>query len=426
MASVIFYFQVHQPHRLRRYSVFDNDPFYFEDSRNRAICEKVADKCYRPATSLMLDLVKRHKGNFRVSYAITGTVLDQMERYTPDVLDLFKRLADTGCCEFLGETYFHSLSFIYSPKEFREQVEMHTKRVQELFGQTPTVFRNTELIYHNDLARELASITDEQGNPRFFGTLCEGTDQLLGYRSPNYVYTPPANEDGTPLLGRDGRPFGLLLKNYRLSDDMAFRFGNRGWEEWPLTAEKFARWVHQINGDGYLCNLFMDYETFGEHQWADTGIFNFLDKLPEAIFDVAPGQNHFNTPTEALTRLEPVGAYDVPDFISWADTERDLTAWRGNAMQWNALEETYKLEKLIKDRVIEVKNSGDPKRTEEAGHVLNDWRKLTTSDHFYYMCTKYWADGDVHKYFSPYDSPYEGYINFMNVLDNVRTRLAKV
>ncbi|KAA0217336.1 MAG: alpha-amylase [Leptolyngbya sp. PLA3] len=426
MASVIFYFQVHQPHRLRRYSVFDEDPFYFDDAANRRICEKVAEKCYRPATSLILDLVRKHKGNFKVSYSLTGTVLDQMERFTPDVLDLFKELAKTGCCEFIGETYFHSLAFLYSFSEFRDQVEMHTQRIQDLFGQTPTVFRNTELIYSNELSRALSNMTDDDGHPRFYGTVCEGTDHHLGFRSPNFVYKPPMI-DGRAMTGRENRTFGLLLKNYRLSDDIAFRFGNRGWDEWPLTAEKFARWVHQINGNGYLCNLFMDYETFGEHQWADSGIFGFLEHLPAAVFDVAPGENHFNTPSEALRRFDPVGVYDVKDFISWADTERDLTAWRGNAMQWNALEETYRLEREIKKRVAEVlRAEDDPKTRENAHHLLNDWRKLTTSDHFYYMCTKYWADGDVHKYFSPYDSPYDSYINFMNVLDNVRTRMAEL
>ncbi|RMH11053.1 MAG: alpha-amylase [Planctomycetota bacterium] len=425
MASVVFYFQVHQPHRLRRYSVFDEDPFYFDDDANRRICEKVADKCYRPATRLILDLVRRHEGNFKVSYSITGTVLDQMERFTPDVIELFRQLAETGCCEFIGETYFHSLAFLYSFTEFRDQVGLHTKKIEELFGQTPTVFRNTELIYSNELARALANMTDEEGTPRFYGTLCEGVDHLLGFRSPNYVYRPPAL-DGRVLTGRENRPFGLLLKNYRLSDDIAFRFGNRAWEEWPLTAEKFARWVHQINGDGFLCNLFMDYETFGEHQWEDTGIFSFLEHLPAAIFDVAPGENHFNTPSEVFRRFDPVGEYDVHNFISWADTERDLTAWRGNAMQWNALEETYRLERDIKDRVAEAMASGDAEARERALCLLNDWRKLTTSDHFYYMCTKFWADGDVHKYFSPYDSPYDSYINFMNVLDNVRTRAAEL
>ncbi len=419
MASVVFYFQVHQPYRLRRYSVFDTDPFYFDDAANKQILLKVADKCYRPATSLILDLVKKHKGNFRVSYAITGVVLDQLEAWAPDVIDLFKRLAESGCCEFIGETYHHSLSFLYSREEFGQQIDMHTQRIQDLFGQTPRVFRNTELTYNNDVAWYVNSLKKPDGSPRFLGMLCEGVDRILGFRSPNYVYRPPNTGDGATT----GRPFALLLKNYRLSDDIAFRFSNRDWKEWPLNAEKFAKWVHQINGDGYLCNLFMDYETFGEHQWADTGVFDFLHKLPEAIFDVAPGQNHFNTCSEAFERFDPVGAYDVPHMISWADTERDLSAWLGNAMQANALQETYKLERPIKAALAEASRRGDAARAEQLGFLLGDWRKLTTSDHFYYMCTKYFADGDVHKYFNPYDSPYDSYINFMNVLDNVRTRL---
>lgn len=417
MASVVFYFQVHQPFRLRRYSVFDHDPFYFDDHHNAEILRKVAEKCYRPATQKILDLVRRHEGRFRVSYSLTGVVLDQLEAWAPDVLDLFKQLADTGCCEFLGETYHHSLSFLYSREEFRSQIDLHTRKIESLFGQTPRVFRNTELIYNNDLAHFIASLKDEAGAPRFLGALCEGVDNVLGYRSPNYLYTPP----GIKWRAAEA-PFRLLLKNYRLSDDIAFRFSNRGWAEWPLTAEKFASWVNLINGDGYVCNLFMDYETFGEHQWADTGIFEFLDALPEKVFDVNPEQNHFITPTEAIRRFEPVGDFDAPDMISWADTERDLSAWLGNPMQSNALHELYALERPIKARRDRLADEDEPARR-HAAHLLEDWRKLTTSDHFYYMCTKWFSDGDVHKYFNPYDSPYDAYINFMNVLDNVRTRL---
>ncbi len=425
MASVVFYFQVHQPFRLKRYSVFDSHPFYFDTTKNGDICKKVATKCYRPATNLMLDLVKRHKGNFKVSYALTGVVLDQLQEFAPDVIDTFKRLAETGCCEFLGETYYHSLSFLYSRAEFAEQVQMQTRKIQDLFGQTPKVFRNTELIYNNDVARFVSEMPDDKGKGRRFkGIICEGVDRILGYRSPNYVYRPPAF-NSQPLQGAGKKPFGVLLKNYRLSDDIAFRFSNRGWAEWPLSAEKFAGWVNQINGDGYLCNLFMDYETFGEHQWEDTGIFKFLDALPEKVFDVNPGHNHFVTPSEAFDQFDPVGEYDVPQFISWADTERDLTAWRGNAMQNNALEEIYRLEKNVKQAMQKAEVSGNAKAIADAKYLLEDWRKLTTSDHFYYMCTKYFADGDVHKYFNPYDSPYDSYINFMNVLDNVRTRLAQ-
>jgi alpha-amylase len=344
-----------------------------------------------------------------------------MEAYCPDVIDTYREMAQTGCCEFVGETYYHSLAGLYNREEFTDQVDMHTRKIQNLFGVTPTVFRNTELIYSNDLAWYVSQMKDPAGNGRFYGMITEGTDFHLGYRAPTFVYHPP----GKPI-GRDGRPFGTLLKNYRLSDDIAFRFSNRGWAEWPLTAEKFAKWANLVNGNGYLVNLFMDYETFGEHQWADTGIFEFLAALPQMWFDVNPGQNHFITPSMALTEFSPVGEYDVHNYISWADTERDLTAWRGNAMQHNALEETYRLGHEIRESWKAAAKHGPDERRTTAGHLLADWRKLTTSDHFYYMCTKYFADGDVHKYFNPYDSPYDSYINFMNVLDNLRTRLARL
>lgn len=394
MASVCFYFQVHQPFRLRRYSVFDTDPFYFDNEANERILRKVTEKCYLPTTTKILDLIRRHEGRFRVSYSISGVALEQFELWAPEIIDLFKQLAATGACEFLCETTHHSLSFLFSRDEFDEQVRNQQKKIQSLFGYTPRVFRNTELTYSNLLAQHLAQEFDYQG------ILCEGVDGLLGYRSPNYLYRPPGVDS-----------LKLMLKNFRLSDDIAFRFSNRGWTEWPLTAEKFAKWVNQINGDGYVCNLFMDYETFGEHQWADTGIFDFLDAMPEKIFDINPGQNDFKTPSECLGVYEPVGRYDVPKMISWADTERDLSAWLGNEMQEGAAAELYKLETPVKEK----HEAGDP-------YILEDWRKLTTSDHLYYMCTKYWADGDVHKYFSPYDSPYDSYINFMNVLDNLRVR----
>lgn len=410
MASVSFYFQVHQPFRLRRYSVFDTDPFYFDETANREILLKVADKCYRPATRKILDLVRRHEGRFRVSYAISGVCLEQFEKWAPDVIDLFKELADTGACEFIGETSHHSPSFLFSRDEFDRQVDAHRDKIKELFGQTPSVFRNTELMYHDDLAWHIA----QRGEHR--AILCEGVDRLLKFRSPNYVYAPPRFE-GQPESVAD-RPVSLLLKNYQLSDDIAFRFGNRDWKEWPLSAERFASWVNDINGDGYICNLFMDYETLGEHQWADTGIFEFLDALPEKIFDVNPGQNDFLTPSQVLDCHEPVGEYAAPNWISWADTERDLSAWLGNPLQDNAVEELYS----IRDAVYE--RDGNPRSGNESDrYVLEDWRKLTTSDHLYYMCTKFWSDGDVHKYFSPYDSPYDAYINFMNVLDNMKTRV---
>ncbi|MCF7957253.1 MAG: glycoside hydrolase family 57 protein [Phycisphaerae bacterium] len=388
MASVCFYFQVHQPNRLRRYSVFDKDHNYFDDYKNAKICRKVAGKCYLPANRLMLKLIERHQGQFKIAYSLTGTVLDQFEAFSPEVISTFHALAQTGCVEFLAETYYHSLSFLYSKEEFTEQVEMHKKRIMDLFGQEPNVFRDTELIYNNDVA----TWAKEAG---FKGVVCEGADHILGYRSPNFLYTPPGEND-----------IRLLLKNYRLSDDIAFRFSNQDWPEWPLTATKFSKWVSNVNGCGHTVNLFMDYETFGEHQWEDTGIFKFMEHLPQEV--LRHPDNNFMLPSEVIDTFDPVGEYDVPWMTSWADVERDLSAWLGNAMQSNALHELYQLEKKVKD-------SGDP-------DILSDWRKLQTSDHFYYMCTKWFADGDVHKYFNPYDSPYDSYINFMNVLDNLQGR----
>jgi alpha-amylase len=389
MASVVFYFQVHQPFRLRRYSIFESDKNYFDQWRNEQICRKVVSKCYLPANLLLLDLVRRHKGHFRISYSLTGTIIEQLKLWAPEVMDSFKALADTGCVEFIAETYYHSLAFLYNRQEFINQTMIHRNLIKDLFGQTPRVFRNTELTYNNDVAK----VVEDMG---FDAILTEGADHVLGYRSPNFIYNPP-----------NCSRLRLMMKNYRLSDDMAFRFGNRGWNEWPLTADKFAGWVDQINGNGYVCNLFMDYETFGEHQWADTGIFEFLRALPDKV--LATGKNDFLTVSQAVDRYHAVGEVDVPHMISWADTERDISAWLGNGMQANALHDVY----ALAEEVLDCGDIG----------VIGDWRKLQTSDHFYYMCTKWFADGDVHKYFNPYDSPYDAYINYMNILDNVRGRI---
>ncbi|MCD6394794.1 MAG: glycoside hydrolase family 57 protein [Planctomycetes bacterium] len=388
MASVVFYFQVHQPFRLRRYTIFDSDPNYFDDAQNEKICRKVVNKCYLPTNKLIKDLIDRHKGQFRVSYSLTGTVIEQFKRWAPDALESFLDLARTGCVEFIAETYYHSLAFLYDRREFITQTRMHSDLMEELFGQRPRIFRNTELTYNNDVAK----VVEDMG---FDAILTEGADHVLGYRSPNFIYNPPNCAN-----------LRILLKNYRLSDDIAFRFGNRDWPEWPLTTDKFVRWVDQINGNGYVCNLFMDYETFGEHQWEDTGIFEFLRALPQSLLET--GKNDFLTVSQAIDRYPPVGEIDVPHMISWADTERDLSAWLGNSMQANALHDLYALAE-------DVLSTGDET-------LIADWRKLQTSDHFYYMCTKWFADGDVHKYFNPYESPYDAYINYMNILDNIRSR----
>jgi alpha-amylase len=310
MPAVCFYFQVHQPYRLRHYTVFDSGHDYFDELKNRQICRKVATKCYLPANRLMLDLIKRHDGKFRIAYSVTGIVLEQFQKYCPEVMSTFDALAQTGCVEFLGETYYHSLSFLYSRGEFVEQVTKQRDMIQKLFGQTPKVFRNTELIYSNEVAQAI----EKMGG--YVAVLAEGADHILGHRNSNFVYRAPGCEK-----------VKLLLKNYRLSDDIAFRFSNRGWAEWPLTAEKFAHWVNRVNGCGHTVNLFMDYETFGEHQWEDTGIFSFMRHLPEKVLQ--HGDNCFMTPSEVAEKFEVMDTVDVPHMVSWADTERDLSAWLG-------------------------------------------------------------------------------------------------
>ncbi len=393
MVSICFYFQVHQPFRLRRYQVFDigRNHNYFDDEKNAEVMRKVARKCYLPTNKVMLDLIHRYPGQFKISFSVSGVCLEQMGLYAPEVLESFKELARTGQVEFLAETYYHSLSFIYDKDEFKEQVAKQMALVHDLFGQTPKVFRNTELIYNN----ELAWYVEQMG---FKTILAEGWDAVLGWRNSNFVYHAKTTSG-----------LKLLMKNYSLSDDVAFRFSNRGWESWPLTAEKYADWLSSVNGNGDIVNLFMDYETFGEHQWEDTGIFDFLRALPGEV--LKHPHNDFKTVSEVSESYSVRDEIDVHNFISWADVERDLSAWLGNAMQTNSIEELYKLGRAIKA-------SGDLQ-------LIEDWRRLTTSDHYYYMCTKWFSDGDVHKYFNPYDSPYEGYISFMNVLNDIALR-AKV
>jgi alpha-amylase len=391
MPSVCFYFQVHQPFRIKRYSFFDigNDHFYEDDTKNIEILNKVSEKCYLRANHTMLELIKKHRGKFKVSYSISGTLIEQLEIYRPDVLQSFVDLAKTGCVEFLSETYYHSLSYIYSKTEFKRQVKMHADKIQQHFGQKPKVFRNTELIYNN----EIAAFIEKLG---YKGILCEGVDNLLNGRSPNYVYQPK----GTAKIK-------ALLKNYRLSDDIAFRFSDVNWNEFPLKADKFASWVHKIAGNGEVVNLFMDYETFGEHQWESTGIFDFLSHLPSEI--MKHKDFSFMTPSEVIAKFPCRDVYDVKDYTSWADAERDLSAWLSNSMEQEAAKRLYDLEK-------KVMASGNEE-------LIHTWGKLQTSDHFYYMCTKFWSDGDVHKYFSPYDSPYDAYIYFMNVYSDFEATL---
>ncbi len=395
MSAICLYFQVHQPYRLKKYRVFDigHDRDYFASPpgsrlNNKEVLQKVAGKSYLPANKLFLELLRAHP-RLKIAYSLSGVVLEQLEEYSPETLASFQELVATGRVELLAETYYHSLSFIFSKPEFDRQVKLHSQKIKQLFRKIPKVFRNTELIYNNDLAQEIEKLG-------FTGILAEGADHILGWRSPNFLYKPV----GTTKIK-------LLLKNFRLSDDVAFRFSTPTWSEFPLTAPKFAQWVSAVNGNGDTVNLFMDYETFGEHQWEDTGIFEFLRHLPGEL--LRHPDNYFVTPSEAVAKLPAVAELDFPHFVSWADVERDISAWLGNAMQDDASAKLYELESAV----LKTK---DPQ-------LISDWRKLQTSDHFYYMCTKWFADGDVHKYFNPYESPYDAFIAYMNVLRDLKLRL---
>lgn len=411
MRNICFYFQVHQPYRLRNYRFFEigNNHHYFDDYQNRYIMRRVADKCYLPMNRLLLDLAKEYGQQFRFSFSISGVALEQFSHYTPEVIDSFRALAETGCAEFLAETYSHSLSALKSEEEFRYQVNRQQRLLRDLVGVESTAFRNTELIYSDDIG-------DMVYRMGFDVMLTEGAKHILGWKSPNYMYCNAVN----PRLK-------LLLKNFRLSDDIAFRFSQQSWEGWPLTTEKFVDWLNQIDEREEVVNLFMDYETFGEHQWAETGIFDFMRALPGRVF--AASNFGFATPGELSRRMQPVAQVHVPHPISWADEERDLTAWLGNDLQDDAFDALYSLTDsmhyvLKYAREMEQEHPGSS-AANELRSLHNDWLKLQTSDHFYYMCTKWFADGDVHKYFNPYGTPYDAYINYMNVLSDFMLRLSR-
>jgi alpha-amylase len=395
--SVVLYFQVHQPWRLRPYGFFDvgRSRRWFDDATNRRILRRVADRCYRPANRALLDLVRRHDGRFRCAFSVSGTALDQMERWAPSALSSFRALARTGAVEVLAETSHHSLSCRADLAEFRRQALAHAERVEALFGAKPTTFRNTELVVDPGVAREV----EDMG---FTALLAEGADGWLRGRTPHATYRV-----------RGGGRLALLLRSYRLSDDVAFRFGDRGWPEWPLTPEKFAGWLSRAavedEAAGGPIGLFMDYETFGEHHAGEGGILRFLSALPDAVL-ARPGLR-FLTPAQAVVAHPPRRALAVSRPVSWADAERDLTAWLGNDMQREAHRALYDVLPAVR-------------RAARAGRqdLLEAWRRLSTSDHVYYMCTKWFSDGDVHKYFSPYASPHDAYLAFVNVLDDLEDR----
>ncbi len=399
MLNIIFYFQVHQPYRLKHFNVLDigHNANMFNDKLNGQVMRKVAEKCYLPTNKLLLELIRQSEGRFKIAYSITGTAIEQFKQYSPETLDSFKKLVDTGCVEIMGETYFHSLAFLYDTNEFLDQVMMHRELMQQEFGYYTTTFRNTELIYQDRLSDLIYEVEG------FKTIVTEGVDRILDWRTPLYAYKNYSKD------------INLLLKYYQLADDIAFRFSNRDWPEYPLTVEKFVNWIDHLTlaetgGKNLFLNLFMDYETFGEHQWASSGIFDFMRHFPKAV--LAKQHLGFANPKDInhLTNYQQE-SLSFPEAVSWADEQRDLSAWLENDMQKNAIETLYEL-------FTRIKQKGDP-------DLLRIARLLSTSDHFYYMCSKYFQDGDVHKYFSPYDSPDQAYVYYITALAELEERLLR-
>jgi alpha-amylase len=392
--AICLYFQVHQPFRLKRYRFFDlgHDHYYYDDFSNESIMRKVAEKCYLPANDIILDLIQQHKGKFKVTFSLSGLAINQFRLYAPEVLDSFRKLGETGMVEFLAETNSHSLASLKSRSEFERQVSNHKAMLKEFLNFEPTSFRNTELIYSDVIGSWIADMG-------FKSVLTEGAKHVLGWKSPNYLYCNSIN----PRLK-------VLLRNFVLSDDIAFRFSNRNWNEWPLTATKYASWISKLAPKSEILNIFLDYETFGEHNWKESGIFDFLYHMPGTVLKKTPFV--FSTPSEISDILQPVSAITIPSPISWADEERDITAWLGNDLQIAAHDKLYSLAEKVNKC--------------EDNQIKKDWEYLQASDHFYYMATKFFSDGVVHAYFNPYETPYDAFMNFMNVLSDFEIRLKKI
>ncbi len=389
MKTICFYFQIHQPFRLRNYRFFDiGSNYYYDDFTNEEVIERLAHRSYVPANYILLEMIRKANGKFKVAFSISGIALEQLEIYSPEFIDSMRELVKTGCVEFLSETYAHSLASLKDPEEFEEQVRAHDLKIEQMFGLKPKVFRNTELIYNDDIAEMVQGMG-------FEGMITEGARHILGWKSPNYLY----NSAAAPKLK-------LLLKNFKLSDDIAFRFSNYEWSEYPLTAEKYIDWIASSPEDEQIFNLFMNYDTLGELQPRESGIFEFMKALPQ--FAEEKGIS-FSTPSEAINQLRPIDMLSVIHPISWADEERDVSAWLGNLLQNEAFDKLYSIAervRLCSDR-----------------HLKQDWYYLQSSDHFYYMCTKHMADGAIHAHYSPYDNPYEAFTNYMNVLSDFMVRV---
>lgn len=384
MKTICFYFQIHQPFRLKQYRFFDigADHYYYDDYNNERIIAEIAQRSFIPANQLLLEMIQEAKGAFKVAFSISGVALEQMEMYTPEVIDSFKALAKTGQVEFLSETYGHTIASLHDdPTVFFDQVKRHKQKIYELFGQHPTVFRNTELIYSDEIGDLIASMG-------YKAVITEGAKHVLGWKSPNYIYKSASNPN-----------LKMLLKNFKLSDDISFRFSNYEWSEYPLTADKFISWIKNTPVQEQVFNLFMNYETFGQMQPRESGIFEFLRAIPRLAKEHSIS---FSTPSELAEKMKPVDTLSVPYPVSWADEARDVSAWLGNNLQREAFDKLFS----VSERVLLSKDK----------RINQDWTYLQSSDHFYYMSTKHQSDGAVHSFFSPYDSPYSAFTNYMNVL----------
>jgi len=405
LTDIVFVFEVHQPHRIVRNFFWENRIFkrmkkedlfdyYFDRPINRQVFERTCKKCYFPSNQILQNQIDRHKGEkkqVKVSFSISGVFLEQCEMFNNDLLESFKQLAETGCVEFLSQTYYHSLASLCPEKrEFVEQTAMHQQLMKDLLGCTPKVFENTELLYNNSIAKTVEDLGYE-------GIFTEGVERILHGKSPNHLYLP-----------RDCKRIKILLRNYKLTDDIGFRFSARWWNEWPLTADKYASWLEATPGQ--CINVFPDYETFGEHHWPETGIHQFLENLPKEIWK----RENLNmaTPSEVIQKYSPVGEIDIPELggtVSWADLERDTSGWLGNTMQWAYYTSMKRLEPLVRE-------------TEDEG-FLRIWRYFQTSDHLYYMFTSGGGPGEVHSYFSPFMSPADAYVTAQSAILDFENRL---
>ena len=390
--SICIYFQIHHPERLRKYQFFDigKKHNYFDNYANRSELEDLAENCYLPANALLLDLIKKYEGKFKVAFSISGSAIDQLEMHTPEVIRSFQELAQTGQVEFLAETYSHSLaSLSEDTDEFELQVKRHSAAIKELFGKKPVTFRNTSLIYSDKIGKRVADLG-------FKTMLTDGAKHVLGWKSPNFVYKNALDEN-----------LNLLLKNSKLSDDIAIRFSDRNWSEYPLTSEKYVNWVSHSLQDTEVLNLFMNYEVIGHYNRAESGIFDFLRYF---IQQIAENPNYqFLLPKEVTKKHTAKDILPVPYPISWTDEERDITSWLGNELQKEAFTELFKIQPLVKKK----KNA----------ELNEDYSRLQASEHFYFMRTKLFSGADYHKYILPYESPYEAFINYMNVLSDFIDRV---